>query len=172
MVCCSANWGAGGYLSVRPNSSGKAGADAVAGPTSASAVAPPSADSWGSSGASTGGGSSRSSVPLPASAGDARGSDADCPPPPEEAELVLVDATLANKHRAAVFRLVNCDGYIPQPFIGGKLIRGPVPPEGVGLRREGGDGGGGGGAGGWGSGRGSGAYSERQRQQRQHDDDD
>ena len=158
MVCCSANWGAGGYLSVRPNASGtKTGADAVAGPASASAVAPPFADSWGGSGAPTEGGSNSSSLPLPASVDDARGSGAVCPPSAEGAELVLVDATLANKHRAAVFRLVNCDGYIPQPFIGGKLVRGPVPPEVAGARREGGDGGGG-----WGAGGSSGAYSERQ----------
>lgn len=163
MVCCSANWGAGGYLSVRPNSSGKTGTDAVAGPASASAVAPPSADSWGGSGAPTEGGSNSSSLPLPASLRDARGSGVACPPPAEAAELVLVDATLANKHRAAVFRMVNCDGYTPQPFIGGKLVRGPVPPEGAGARREGGDGGIGEGGHGWRARGNSGAYSERQR---------
>lgn len=153
MVCCSANWGAGGYLSVRPNASGPASA-------SASAIRTPNVNDEGGSGAPLGGGSNPSSLPLPASAGDARGSGAVFPPPAEVVELALVDATLANKPRAAVFRLVNCDGYTPQPFIGGKLMRGPGLPEGEGARREGG---GGGDRGGWGSRGVSGAYSERQR---------
>lgn len=140
MICCSANWGAGGYLSIRPNAAGPA-------------LAAPNVDGQG--------GSNPSPPPLPAPAGDARGNGAVFPPHAEVAELALVDATLANKPRAAVFRLVNCDGYTPQPFIGGKLMRGPGPPEGAGARQEGG--GGGGGGGGWGAGGGSRAYSERQR---------
>lgn len=87
LVCCSANWGAGGYLSVRP---------------------------------ANGGG-----------AGSASGADS-AAPPADSAELGLVDATFANKPRAAVFRLVNCDDYTPQPFVGGRLMRNPGPPGGRG----------------------------------------
>lgn len=94
MVCCSANWGAGGYLSVRLNNSNASGGDSASSPGTAAAAAAAAA------GAGTG----------------------------YSAELSLVDATLANKPRAAVFRLVSCDGYTPQPFVGGKLMRNPGPP--------------------------------------------
>eukprot|EP00752_Nemacystus_decipiens_P006862 g6164.t1 len=87
MVCCSANWGAGGYLSIRPNNNNN---------------------------------STRSD------------GGANCPEPADFAELSLVDATLSNKPRAAVFRVVDCEGYTPQPFVGGRLMRNPGPPSGGG----------------------------------------
>ncbi|CAB1101591.1 unnamed protein product [Ectocarpus sp. CCAP 1310/34] len=125
MVCCSANWGAGGYLSSRPNGTSiRMGDTTLEGSTAAS------------------GGSKTN---------NGRDSAA------EMAELSLVDATLANRPRAAVFRLVNCDGYTPQPFVGGKLMRNPEPPVGRGSgaggqlppRPSSGGGRGEGGEGGW-----------------------
>lgn len=98
LVCCSANWGAGGYLSVRPNNNNNNNA--------------------------TRGGDS-ASCPEPAAAAEA-----------DFAELSLVDATLANKPRAAVFRVVDCEGYTPQPFVGGRLMPTPGPPSGGGGAGE------------------------------------
>lgn len=98
MVCCSANWGAGGYLSVRPSSNNN------------------------NNNPTRGGGSAN--CPEPAAAAEAAAAAADF------AELSLVDATLANKPRAAVFRVVDCEGYTPQPFVGGRLMPTPRPPGG------------------------------------------
>ena len=96
MVCCSANWGAGGYLSVRPNNNNN--------------------------------NNNNNTDPTrgqPATAEEAAAAA-------DFAELSLVDATLANKPRAAVFRVVDCEGYTPQPFVGGRLVRNPGPPSGGG----------------------------------------
>lgn len=110
MICCSANWGAGGYLSVRPNANNNKDSET----------------------GSNGGASSRIDS-LPKSVGGSSNSGAArCAPPVERAELTLVDATLANKSRAAVFRVVDCSDYTPQPFAGGKLMRNPTAPEGRG----------------------------------------
>ncbi|CAM9503674.1 unnamed protein product [Scytosiphon promiscuus] len=112
MVCCSANWGAGGYLCVRANNnnSNQAGGGGATcdNPESATAAA-------GGAEAFT-------------TAGDGA----------ERAELSLVDATLVNKPRAAVFRAINLDGYTPQPFVGGRLM--PNPADGA-VRRGPGTGG-------------------------------
>lgn len=118
LVCCSANWGAGGYLSVRPgaNNENNAGVNSKPPPSTTSAA-----------------GASSASGPN----GSMNTSSAALPPPLRIVELGLVDATLANRHRAAVFRVVNCDGYTPQPFIGGRLMRNPAAPG------SGGEGGGG-----------------------------
>lgn len=94
MVCCSANWGAGGYLSVRPNNN-----------------------------------NSNNTSPETASAAEAAAAAS-------FAELSLVDATLINKPRAAVFRVVDCDDYTPQPFVGGRLMPNPRPPSGGGGAGE------------------------------------
>lgn len=97
MVCCSANWGAGGYLSVRPSKNNPA----------------------------HGGGGGSANCPEPAAVEEETAAALG-----DLVELSLVDATLANKPRAAVFRVVDCEGYTSQPFVGGRLVRNPPPPGG------------------------------------------
>lgn len=97
MVCCSANWGAGGYLCVPANKNN----------------------------ISTGGGVGAGDSPESATAAEGAAAAAAA----ESLELSLVDATLVNKPRAAVFRVVYCDGYTPQPFVGGRLM--PNPRDGM-----------------------------------------
>lgn len=93
MICCSANWGAGGYLSKRTvTTKNEHDGD---GPTSA-----------------------RCGDAVPTSAGATSSVVA-------QAELFLIEATQANRSRAAVFRVVDCDGYIPSPYVGGRLMRPP-----------------------------------------------
>lgn len=82
MVCCSANWGAGGYLVARHATNSDEDAPGQAGSTTQA-------------------------------------------PTIGKVELSLVEATLVNRKRAAVFRVVDCDGLIAQPYIGGRLLRPP-----------------------------------------------
>lgn len=89
MVCCSANWGAGGYLIARPLGGGER-------------------------------------TPPPVDFGD--NAPQDTTSGVTAAELGLVDATIANKPRAAVFRVIDCEGYVAQPYVSGYLMRPPPPP--------------------------------------------
>ncbi|CAM9853965.1 unnamed protein product [Choristocarpus tenellus] len=68
---------------------------------------PPPHHSEGGSGYRGGGG--RKACPIPRSLG-------------------LCDATAANKARAARFRVVDCEGYVGQTYIGGRMVRPPAPP--------------------------------------------
>lgn len=120
LVCCSANWGAGGYLSVRPGG-------AKDGHTPASAASEAVRNRNSSSGDAMGNFSApRESV----TAGRGGGYSSAFPRIHERLELTLIDATPENRPRAAVFRVVNCDDYTPQPFVGGKLMRNPKRPDG------------------------------------------
>lgn len=103
MVCCSANWGAGGYLVARadpPLSVNTSGVQRTFGDASA----------LHGSGEVLDGRELQSVV--------------------TRAQLGLMNATMENKPRAARFRVVDCDGYVPQSFVGGKLVRPPKPPDG------------------------------------------
>lgn len=118
LVCCSANWGAGGYLAVRPGGGGH---------TPASASLGTERNRNGASGDVMGNFSApRESV----TAGRGGGYSSAFPRIHERLELTLIDATTVNRPRAAVFRVVNCDDYTPQSFVGGRLMRNPKRPDG------------------------------------------
>lgn len=115
MICCSANWGAGAYLSARPIAGGER-----------TSITPTNANN------------STSGTIHPVSA--SRGNSHTLPRDGvvvTTAELGLVDVTIANKCRAAVFRVIDCQGYAAQPYIGGRLIQIPPTEDGEAARRGG-----------------------------------
>lgn len=133
MICCSANWGAGGYLSVR-----SVIATSTSTSESPSLPPPPPSDtnsyntsSWDSS-KSHGNNATNALAAAPASSSSSGASPQTTPTVLTKAELTLIDATALNKHRAGVFRVINCDGYIAQPYVGGRLMRPPAGSEGGG----------------------------------------
>lgn len=105
MICCASSWGAGSYLVVRQ-------------------AAPGASDGAPERGTAPG----RPGVTSPApDAGEAPRSSV------TQAELGLLEATIETRARAAVFRVVDGDGYVEQPYVSGRLVRAPVAPDGAGL---------------------------------------
>lgn len=120
LVCFSANWGAGGYLSVRPGGTKD-------GHTPASSALEAARNRNGASGDVMG---NFSAPREPVTSGRGGGYSSAFPRINERLELTLIDATPVNRPRAAVFRVVNCDDYTPQAFVGGRLMRNPKRTEG------------------------------------------